>query len=84
MLIANVQIAGHPGPVDVRCVKGRIAEVGPTLHRRPGEPVITGAGAALLPGLRSNTSLPSSSSSFFQAATWLGCTLWAQFGFRNA
>jgi predicted amidohydrolase YtcJ len=51
MLITNVQIANRPGPLDVRCVKGCIAEVGPTLHRQPGEPVIDGFGAALLPGL---------------------------------
>lgn len=51
MLIANVQIASHPAPVDVRCAKGEIAEVGPSLLRRRGEPAISGAGAALLPGL---------------------------------
>jgi predicted amidohydrolase YtcJ len=51
MLITNVQIAREPGCVDVRCVAGRIAEVGHALQRRSGERVIAGAGAALLPGL---------------------------------
>ena len=51
MLITDVEVAGHPQPVDVRCVDGRVAAVGPSLQRRQGEPVFHGAGAALLPGL---------------------------------
>ena len=50
MLITEVEVAGHPRPVDVRCADGLIVEVGPALQRW-GEPLIRGAGAALLPGL---------------------------------
>jgi predicted amidohydrolase YtcJ len=50
MLITDVRVAGHPQPLDVRCVDGLVAEMGPSLERL-GEPVIHGAGAALLPGL---------------------------------
>jgi predicted amidohydrolase YtcJ len=51
MLIANVQVIGRSGLVDVRCAQGVIAQVGSSLARVTGEQVIDGAGAALLPGL---------------------------------
>jgi predicted amidohydrolase YtcJ len=51
MLITDVQVAGLPRLVDVRCVEGRIAEVGPCLRRSAHDTVLAGAGAALLPGL---------------------------------
>src|SRR5262245_38319309 len=51
MLITDVQIAGQSALVDVRCVRGLIAEVGPSLTRSEGEQCIAGQGAALLPGL---------------------------------
>ncbi len=51
MLITDVQIAGLPRLVDVRCDAGRITEVGPSLRRRAQETLLAGAGAALLPGL---------------------------------
>jgi len=51
MLIANVQVFGHRAPVDVRCAQGVITQVGPGLARDAAEPVIDGAGGALLPGL---------------------------------
>jgi len=51
MLITDVQLAGLPRLVDVRCVEGRIAEVGPSLRRSARDMVLAGSGAALLPGL---------------------------------
>lgn len=51
MLITDVQIAGLPGTVDVRCAEGLITELGSSLPRWAGETLIAGAGAALLPGL---------------------------------
>ncbi len=51
MLITDVQIAGLPRLVDVRCAQGLITEVGPFLPRRAGEQLLAGDGAALLPGL---------------------------------
>lgn len=52
MLITDVQVAGLPRLVDVRCAEGRITELGPALRRHAHEPVLAGEGAALLPGLQ--------------------------------
>lgn len=50
MLIRRAEIEGR-GPVDVRLRGDRVAEIGPDLGRRPGEPELDAAGGALLPGL---------------------------------
>jgi predicted amidohydrolase YtcJ len=50
-LIPQVELVhGPPGRMDVRCVDGRIHEMGQCLPRRPGDEVLSGA-ATLLPGL---------------------------------
>lgn len=51
MLITQVQIAGCRELVDVRCARGLVCDIGPSLPRLHGEPVIAGEGGALLPGL---------------------------------
>jgi predicted amidohydrolase YtcJ len=51
MLITDVQVSCLPQLIDVRCAQGLITEVGPFLQRRPGEQLLAGHGAALLPGL---------------------------------
>jgi predicted amidohydrolase YtcJ len=50
VLITAAEVEGR-GPLDVRVEHGRIAEIGPSLARVPGEPVLDAAGGALLPGL---------------------------------
>jgi imidazolonepropionase-like amidohydrolase len=58
MLLANARVLtmakgapDEPGVSDVRVEDGRIAEVAPSLARRPGEDVIDLSGRYLLPGL---------------------------------
>lgn len=50
MLITRAEIGGA-APLDVRIAEGTIAEVAPSLGRRPGESVLDAAGGVLLPGL---------------------------------
>ena len=50
MLITAAEVEGR-GPLDVRTEHGRIVEIGPSLARAPGEPVLDAGGGALLPGL---------------------------------
>jgi predicted amidohydrolase YtcJ len=54
LLIKNVELdayKGSPYKADVRCRDGLIVEIGTSLLLHPGEIVIEGKGAALIPGL---------------------------------
>jgi predicted amidohydrolase YtcJ len=50
LLIKNVAVGGQPG-LDVRVGPDTVLAVGPALPRSPGEPVLDGAGGAVIPGL---------------------------------
>lgn len=50
VLIRNVIVGGRPG-LNIRADRETILEVGPSLSRRSGEPVVDGTGGEVIPGL---------------------------------